>query len=218
MTATVRWRSLPTSPLWRPKRLQELRAACVQLKTHFLDLGGTTVSTPGLRTVIQADGDVLCFFDEERTRDDDALWRQHIAAVKECTGGLAAAITSVEALLRGATVVGALAASVLFCLFWQRPWAVLIGLAAACAGLGAAWAGRVTRQALAARNQRHASVIGRVASLVTLALVATAATVLSIDVLALRDLIIAAAALIPAILGSWLFQWLARRGLGIIGM
>jgi len=211
----MRWRSLPASPQWRPESLTELRAACAQLRTHFFELGGTTIRTPALRTVIQADGDVLCFFDEDLTRGDDVLWRQHIAAVKESTGRLAAAITNVEALLRRVSVAASVALSATIVLIAQRPWAALIGVAMACASYGAVWAGRATREALTARSERHASAIGRAVSWAVLALAAAGATALGTDVLAPRDLIVVAASLVPAILGSWAFQWLTRRFLGL---
>jgi hypothetical protein len=188
----------------------------VQLKTHFLELGGTTVCTPALRTVIQADGDVLCFFDEDRTRGDDVLWRQHLAAVEECAGRLAAAITTVEVLLHRVSVAASVVLSTAIFLIAQRPWVALMGVAIACASYGAAWAGRVTWHALAARNERHASVIGRTVSWAILTLAAAGATALGIDVLAPRDLIIVAASLVPAILGSWALHWLTRRFLGLV--
>lgn len=95
----------------RSPGLKGLWADCRRFKRDLFDNGGAAIETPDpevgpdaifARTVVQADGDVLCFV-TERYGDDAGLRQEHDARTDEWFGRLHATVAGISATTRTAT-------------------------------------------------------------------------------------------------------------------
>jgi hypothetical protein len=159
-----------------------------------------------LRTVIQADGDVLCFIDERRTSGDDTLWRAHVAAVEAFLSRSASAVAVVDGLLGRLTLTLTLAVTVTFGVVVDRLWGAIIGIGIACVGTGA------TRLERAARLT--SSRLARIVLRVVVAAVLTAAVAVIAEFGRPADLLYLVGGTVPGLLLSWAVHWLVLRSLG----
>jgi hypothetical protein len=171
--------------------------------------GGVVIDTGtgvALRTVIQPDGDMLCFIDKSRTSGDDILWRAHAEAVRSFFRRSDSALDVVERAYRLLTVALTVAAAALFTTF-------LGWLTAAFIGAAVAWVAANVR-----RLERQAQQVRRRAAQLTLRLLAVvlpAGTALALVALGrVGDALSFLGATVSWLLLNWGAHWAVRRFLG----
>jgi len=172
--------------------------------------GGVVIDTGtgvALRTVIQADGDMLCFIDESLTSGDDILWRVHAEAVRTFLRRSGSALDVVERAYRLLTVTLTVAAAALFTTFLGWLTAAFFGAAVAWV---AANARRLERRAQQARR-RAAQLALRL-----LAVLLPAGTALALVLFGRpADALWLLGTTVSWLLLNWGAHWAVRRFLGL---
>jgi len=191
------------------------------LKARLFERGGASIVTPSAsavgavaaRTVIQADGDIVCFLDETEPSVEAAVER-HLADVTDWLDHFAATITAAAGLLRRVSLALAAVVGAVVAIGLGRGWAVLVGVGLSLAAVVANHAERAVTWTAEQVRPAAARVAGGAARFVVLAAAVVLAAVTSVGGGHAWDIAVGIVLLVPSALVGWAVQFAVRRKLG----